>query len=482
VPLQADVWKSTSLGEPPWVRGVFQPLGNGNTCGASCSAAGVDRQWTAASIRNPSTETTANAEVVLMYHDFYGPSSIWVNISTDGGANFAASKSIFTGPDFTVNGVTGEVTAQFYTFCSTVPAGVAIVPPGLPHAGRIIVGWIAADPGTDLSGCNLTMAAPFHTLWVAYSDNNGSTWTPQQAFDGGVGHDASTPFVGFTLDNQGNPYFSFAMNHWDADAVTNAANIANCAQLSASGPSTTLQQHPECEYDMYVVWSADGGATWTHGSDTGGTIPRSAGVPFRVNPTGETGTHWFPAVAAGDPGKVDVAYLLTPTIEPIDAAGKVLPGGCAGPSTQRPNFPPACVWNLYGGQSLNADLSTATATWTTSNLTAPTPMHTGDICNLGIACVGGRTLSDFIQETVDPTTGCAHVAYADNQVSTNQKLRVANQTSGPSVLSAVNGGVCGAQVVVPVAPWAILLIPAGLAAGAGMTWRRRRAKRLTAAA
>jgi hypothetical protein len=62
-------------------------------------------------------------------------------------------------------------------------------------------------------------------------------------------------------------------------------------------------------------------------------------------------------------------------------------------------------------------------------------MHIGDICNLGIACIdpnSNRNLLDYISETVDPTTGFAHIAYADD--NTVNKLRVANQTSGPSIL------------------------------------------------
>ena len=58
-------------------------------------------------------------------------------------------------------------------------------------------------------------------------------------------------------------------------------------------------------------------------------------------------------------------------------------------------------------------------------------MHIGDICNLGIACVPGlsnRNLLDFITEAIDPTTGCAHIAYADD--NTINKLRVANQNTG----------------------------------------------------
>jgi hypothetical protein len=334
------------------------------------------------------------------------------------------------------------------------------------------VGWIAADPGTDLSGCNLTMAAPFHTLWVAYSDDGGNTWTPQQAFDGGTGHDASTPFVGFTLDDQGNPYFGFAMNHWDPNAATDAALTGECAAFSAAASE---QSHPECEYDMYVVWSSDGGAHWDH-SGGSGTIPGSAAAPFRVNPPGETGTHWFPAIAAGDPGQVDVGYLLTPTIEPTDAVGKVDISGCAGPSTTNPTFPPACSWDLYAGQSLNLTSSPATATWATANLTSPglptvTPMHIGDICNLGIACTGGRHLLDFIQSTIDPTTGCAHIGYADD--NTVNMLRAANETPDPTTgKCAVTLSLLNANI--PETPWAAILILTGVAAAAGLGWTRRR--------
>src|SRR5207237_217819 len=65
-PLQADGWKSTNLGAS-WSHGsAFIPQ-----CGStSCSPFGVDRDWVAASI--PQGGHTNTAEVVLMYHDFYG--------------------------------------------------------------------------------------------------------------------------------------------------------------------------------------------------------------------------------------------------------------------------------------------------------------------------------------------------------------------------------------------------------------------------
>jgi hypothetical protein len=412
-PLQADVYKSTNHGAT-WTHS----LGIVPACGTSCSPFGVDRDWLAASIPAPYT-TTDKAEVVLMYHDFYGPSQIWVNISHDGGATFGAPQEVLISPAVTPGSIKGTLAAEGYTFCNTIPAGVGIAPPGTSHAGRISVAWIAADLATDATGCNLTQLQPFHTFWISYSDDNGVHWTSQQAFDAGLMHDASTPFVAFTLDKQGNPYFGFAVNL--------NSNPGTCSVTTAT---KVLPTDPSCEYDMYVVWSKDGGTTWDGG---GGLIPGSAATPYRVNPPSETGTHWFPAIAAGAPGQVDVAYLLTPDILPTGPLGKANAGGCAGPgpTNGNPLTYPLCSWNLYAAQSLNLTSSPAEATWTTTTITT-SPMHVGDICNLGLACVApssNRNLLDFIMETVDPQ-GCAHIAYADDTVANNMGLRVANQTSG----------------------------------------------------
>jgi hypothetical protein len=254
---------------------------------------------------------------------------------------------------------------------------------------------------------------------VSYSDDAGQTWTPQQAFDAGVGHDTSTPFVAFTLDRQGNPYFGIAANL--------NSNPATCSAESTAG---TVQTDSSCEYDMYVVWSSDGGANWDGG---GGLILGSAATAYRVNPATDTGTHFFPAIAAGNPGQVDVAYLRAPQILPTDPLGKADPGGCAGPGPANGNpttYPPACTWNLHAAQSVNLTSGTAGATWAISPITT-TPVHVGDICNLGIFCVApssNRNLLDFITETLD-NHGCAHIAYADD--NTVNLLRAANQTSGP---------------------------------------------------
>src|SRR5207302_10079603 len=110
---------------------------------------------------------------------------------------------------------------------------------------------VAPDaPRHAANRCHPTMADTVPPPRVAWSDNGGSTWTTQMAFDGGLGHDASTPFAAFTLDNQGNPYIAFADN---------------------------LGR----EYDMYVVASFDGGKTWEGGNGPLGSLA-GAGKPFQV--------------------------------------------------------------------------------------------------------------------------------------------------------------------------------------------------------
>jgi hypothetical protein len=419
-PLQADVWKSLNDGQS-WTYGNnnVNALGGSNLCGTSCNPFGVDRPWADAYI--PSGATTNTARVVLMYHDFFGPSQIWVNVSNDGGKTFGPPTDILT--SLTAQGANPGVVAQADSACNTVPAALKIEKTG-PHPGRIYAAWIASDPESPATGCNISMAQSFHNLFVAWSDDGGATWTPQLAYDAGIGHDTSTPFVSFTLDNMGNPYFSFA-------APAPSDNPAACAAESTAG---TVQSDPTCAYHLWVVWSSTGGASWDGG---GGAFPGTAATAYEVDPSTSPQTDVFPAIAAGSPGQVDVAWLSTNEIEPTDPLGKFDPGGCAGPGPANGNptfYPSTCSWKLYAGQSLQLTGPVGRATWTSSPVTT-TAMHAGDICNLGIFCVdpnSNRNLLDFISEAIDPTTGFAHIAYADD--NTVNKLRVANQTAGPTVL------------------------------------------------
>jgi hypothetical protein len=100
-------------------------------------------------------------------------------------------------------------------------------------------------------------------------------------------------------------------------------------------------------------------------------------------------------------------------------------------------------------------------------------MHVGDICNLGIACTGSltadRSLADFIMMAIDPTTGCAHIAFLDN--ATANATESADQT-GPACFPLL-----GANV--PETPFTPLFAPIAVAAVAMIGWVARRRRQAT---
>jgi hypothetical protein len=356
--LQGVVYKSRDFGDH-WSQGS----GFISTTNTSNQPFLVDRQWADAYI--PPGKTTDQALVYFTYHD-WGPSQIWVNVSTDGGRTFGPPNDVITSPE-----------AQAASFCDTIPGGIKVVQSG-PHAGRIYDAWLGGSVATNAAtGCNITQLNTFSTIWVAYSDDQGATWTDRLVFDGGFGHDASGLFADLTLDNQGNPYVAFA------DNLTN-------------------------EWDVYVMASFDGGITWNGKSD-------GTGTPYKVN--ADTGTHFFPAIAVGDPGRVDVAYLGTDKLIDQTPYGKPTPGGGEGG-----------VWRVYMAQSTN--LASGSPTWSVVQAT-PTPMHIGDVCTLGIFCIGelgsNRNLLDFIDISVG-VDGFAHAAYTDDNLA--EGIWAANQVSG----------------------------------------------------
>lgn len=364
-PLQADVWKSTDNGTtwPQKGAGPFEDADSSNNPFL------VDRQWTDTWI--PAGKGTNDGVVYLEYHD-WAPSQVWVSSSTDGGKTFGIPVAVSAqSPD-----------AEASTICNSIPGGVKIVQSG-PHAGRVYAAWLAGDAATNFAtGCNDTQMETFHSVWIAWSDDGGQTWTDKLVFDGGFGHDASTLFSDLALDTAGNPYIAFGDNLQD-------------------------------EWDMFVMASPDGGTTWNGKTD-------GTGQPYKVN--SDKGTHFFPAIAVGDPGHVDVAWIATPTNIAKLPYGKPAPGG--GGDTTSP-------WYTYMAQS--SDVSSGSPHWTVTKVT-PDPIHLGDVCTLGIFCIfpgSNRELLDFIDIAVDPS-GAAHVAYTADTEKDNG-IFSANQSGGDSV-------------------------------------------------
>ena len=187
------------------------------------------------------------------------------------------------------------------------------------------------------------------------------------AFDFGVGHDMSTPFVAFTLDNQGNPYIAF-----DTQAPTQ--NPATC--FSDSRRHRPERQDLRLQHVRGLV-----ARRRQHLGRRGGSPPAPAAAKaYRANPASETGTDVFPTIAAGDPARsTSATSTRIPSCRPRRWASS-----CRAGARAPTNFPARCHWNVETSQSLNLSNTPATATFTKVQATT-TPMHYGDICNLGIA-------------------------------------------------------------------------------------------------
>jgi hypothetical protein len=376
---QGDVFKSLDGGRH-WTKGVTatsSPLANVYGPSATDSPFLMDRQWTDAYI--PPGKTTKQARVYIGYHDF-GPSIIWVNTSKDGGKTFSQQKSVISDP-----------MAQANSFCNTIPGGLKVVQSG-PRAGRVYVAWLAGSVATNApTGCNLTQLDTFGQVWIAWSDDEGATWTDKLVYDAGFGHDASAIFADLALDRAGNPYVAWTLNSGDIP------------HTGAAGD----------QWNIYVSGSLDGGQTWNKPLDA----------------TSDTGTHFFPAIAAGDPGHVVVAYIVTPTVIPQLPYGKPFPGESAD-----------AKWFVSIARTL--DMTSSHPTWTREQLT-PKPIHTGDVCTLGIFCTPGqligiqnRDLLDFIDVVMDGS-GFVHVVYGDTESKPGSSvIGSVNQIAGTSLITS----------------------------------------------
>jgi hypothetical protein len=171
---------------------------------------------------------------------------------------------------------------------------------------------------------------------------------------------------------------------------------------------------------IFLAVSTNHGATW--------------GTPVRITAaTPNLQTNLFPAVAAGDPGRVDVVWYGTPTL-----------GSC--PSQPCGSSAITAHWSVLMAQSLNAivnGLPNSSPTLTTAKV-SEVSNHYGAICTFGISCTtgGDRGLLDFISVTVG-LQGEANVVWADavnqDKVGGTSSALVAfnRQYAGPSLFANI---------------------------------------------
>jgi hypothetical protein len=286
---------------------------------------------------------------------------------------------------------------------------------------------------------------------MAFTDDDGESWTPSQGsgINTGVDHQAvgGGPFPeGFgSINEYPNAVYFCAQDIALAECAVSLDggltfgpgvpiyDLTQCGGLhghpKVAPDGTVYMPNKSCGGQQAVIVSEDAGATWQvrqiPGTTAGDWDPSvyvaSDGTVYvgmtngDLNPyvavSHDKGLTWnhvqdvglpfgieaaaFPVIVAGDPDRAAFAFHGTKT-----------PGNAF---ADDPTFPGE--WHLYAAHTYDGG-----ATWDIVNATVDDPTQRGTICGGGIGCSTTRNLLDFMDATIDEE-GRVLVAYADGCVS-----------------------------------------------------------------
>jgi hypothetical protein len=329
----------------------------------------VDRQWY-------TPDPTAPGVVYMQFHDLSGP-NINVLKSSDGGHTFACPVTGLvnaTSCPVTATPVSNVINGNYvYTSLGNV-TGRSVIDPTNPL--RVYV------PYADNSSTNgVTASTPdfdLNRLRIAVSSDGGHTWAADA-------NPAGTPVLNA---NQAFPYDGVDDNTVGHNfPFLTADTSGNLYLLFSLRLGNSTQTH------LYLISSTNQGVSWS--------------TPVQVDQG--TGSNLMPWIAAGSPGHVVVAWYGSLANDFNDTSA---------------------AWSEMFSESSNA--LSATPTFTQANISGTTtPVHVGDICELGLNCTltgGNRDLADFEMIAVDPC-GFAQPVWTDDHSGTGFTI-AGRQTGG----------------------------------------------------
>lgn len=283
---------------------------------------------------------------------------------------------------------------------------------GTPYTGVLPVldrQWLAA--GSACGEVFLLYQTFYGQVWVLRSTDKGMTWPEQvlvldcngpnpaaavegcYSFDGNLAWDRATDslyFVTGTADGRGMSLFRSADDGatWSRDDValpgpvvlipaiaTDAAG--NVYAVAAVGPELDdggdLEEGSPASFNVFLTRSLDQGETYADAVGVSGPL--------------DEGTEVFPWIAAGDAGKVAIAWYGND--ETVTSTNDV-----------------EGDWFVF--LAATADGAAEQPAWTVGKMSEK-PMHRGEICDLGLGCTlpqplgtrGNRNLADFFEIAID---------------------------------------------------------------------------------
>ncbi|MDQ6860943.1 MAG: dockerin type I domain-containing protein [Verrucomicrobiota bacterium] len=215
----------------------------------------------------------------------------------------------------------------------------------------------------------------------------------------------------------------------------------NCVDLPVAnlgGTNKTGGDFPTMAIDkagnLYAVWeqapiNGSGQVTgdtilkYTYSTDQGNTWAAPITINTSGSPVGTLHTNVFAWIAAGDDGRVGIAWYGTP-------------GAPTFPSNGPDSCPASCAWSVWYVQTLNGHA--AVPTFTAPVQASEHFVHRGSIQTLIGGQNGDRSLGDFIQLRMGGR-GEAEIGYADSNNITEAFAphgMFVRQNGGPGLLAA----------------------------------------------
>jgi hypothetical protein len=454
-PNQHIVYSSAPVGTTTGISNIWRSLDGGQTFKfipatiagdtgghpLTCPAGGGD------------SELAVDAQRHLYFADLY-LGNFSVGRSDDQGTTFAPTPSCQGVPTDTV------VDRQWYTTMGDPTNGGAVF---LVYDRFLQAETVCPGLNTPFTGNALVMARS--PVFPAPGSTAGNTFTPSLVLscdEGIMGNDAffdypctqgpncsggQSPEV-FVIQDNAN-LNSVSMNRCDVVAESTAPpqGLTNCVhKVISSFPSgATGASFPTMAIDdqgnLFAVWEqapvdvsgnvmGDTDLLFSTSSDEGNTW-----TPAKAIPTPGVHQHVFAWTVAGDPGRIDVSYIGTPT------AWKT--GDVFGPDSVQGD------WSAYMAQTLNNG-----ATWT-NQLVSEHFIFRGAVQTLLGGKNGNRDLGDFFKVALGPQ-GEANISYADdnnpNYNNLNPQAFFVRQNSGTGLYATRDFGAGPGMVNLPAAP------------------------------
>jgi hypothetical protein len=200
-------------------------------------------------------------------------------------------------------------------------------------------------------------------------------------------------------------------------AVPNVSDPSglNCTDIKVSdlGAVRTGANFPSMAIDkagnLYAVWAQAPGTSssnitgdtilkFTYSTDQGNTWATPITIDTSASPAGTLHTNVMPWMAAGDDGRIGIAWFGTPGAPSFPSRG---PDSC----------PATCNWSVWYTMSTNAH--SASPTFSAPVEASEHFIHRGSIQTLIGGQNGDRTLGDFLQMRMGPQ-GEANISYSDS--------------------------------------------------------------------